>query len=445
MLRPTLALALALTACNGGGSTSTDTPATDPTGDTTATAPTGDDTAATDDTTTPTGDDSGDPALCGNGQLDPGEDCDGALLDDKQCVDVDPSRPTGELACAATCSFDVSGCDADLESAVIALNEVSAKGATEGPYADKGDAIEIFNAGMSAADLSGWKLSDDPAFPIDKTYVFPPGSTLAPGAYFVLLTLDAGTGEGDFPFGISTSKEETLTLADASSVTIDQLIVQGADATVSYCRLPDGTGAWQLCDLTLGTANVAASATCGDGVLGGTEPCDGDELGGQTCEALGFPGGALACTAACVLDTSKCESASEVALNELESTDDQIELHNAGAADVDISGWILTDDVVDANYDPAADDEKLVFAAGTSIAAGEFLVVPAGDLPGQHPFGLSGSGDAVTLLDADLGLVSQVAYASGQAAQSYCRIPDGPGGAWVANCQPTFGAANKGP
>ena len=424
-----LALALLISPACGGGSGTTD--------DTTASSSS---TATSTATDTPTG-----AAFCGDGAHDEGEDCDGDDLADKTCATLDAMWSGGTLACSADCKFVTSACESDPGAPQVALNEVTSKGASDGPFADKGDAIELTNVGAETIDLTGWKLSDDPAFPIDKTYVFPPGSTLAPGAYFVLLTLDAGTGEGDFPFGISTSKEETLTLADASSVTIDQLIVQGADATVSYCRLPDGTGEWQLCDLTLGTANVAASATCGDGVLGGTEPCDGDELGGQTCEALGFPGGALACTAACVLDTSKCESASEVALNELESTDDQIELHNAGAADVDISGWILTDDVVDANYDPAADDEKLVFAAGTSIAAGEFLVVPAGDLPGQHPFGLSGSGDAVTLLDADLGLVSQVAYASGQAAQSYCRIPDGPGGAWVANCQPTFGAANKGP
>ena len=37
------------------------------------------------------------------------------------------------------------------------------------------------------------------------------------------------------------------------------------------------------------------------------EPCDGKDLGGMTCERLGFRGGALACTAACALDTSGCD------------------------------------------------------------------------------------------------------------------------------------------
>jgi hypothetical protein len=38
-----------------------------------------------------------------------------------------------------------------------------------------------------------------------------------------------------------------------------------------------------------------------------SDPCDGKDLGGLTCERLGFAGGALACTAACELDTSACE------------------------------------------------------------------------------------------------------------------------------------------
>ena len=158
---------------------------------------------------------------------------------------------------------------------------------------------------------------------------------------------------GDFPFGISASKEETMTLADQGGVMVDQLIVQGADAEVSYCRLPDGTGAWQTCDLTLGGPNVSASMTCGDGKIDGTEICDGAELGGATCQGLGFKGGTLVCSSSCVLDASMCDSGSMVVINELESVEDQVEIHNAGAAAVDISGWILTDDDVDANYDAA--------------------------------------------------------------------------------------------
>ncbi|HEY0134729.1 MAG TPA: lamin tail domain-containing protein [Nannocystis sp.] len=428
-----LSLLLLTIACGDAGSqTTADTPATgsDSSGDTPTT-----------DATTPTTGSSGEQGECGDGKLDAGEVCDGADLGGKQCADLD--FLAGTLACAGDCgSFDVSGCEQDPSAALVVLNEVSAKGASEGPYADKGDAIELYNAGGATAELAGWKLSDDPTFPIEKTYVFPPGSSLAPEAYLVLVVYDEVTMTGDLPFGISTTKEETITLTNAADEMADQLIVQGADATVSYCRVPDGTGAWQGCDLTLGGPNLSASQTCGDGKIDGTEVCDGAALDGATCQSLGFTGGTLACAGTCTLDASMCDSGSEVAINELEATDDQIEIHNAGGAAVDISGWILTDDEVDANYDPAADPERLVFPDASSLAAKEFLVVAKGMLAGQHPFGLGATGDTVTLLDADLKVISQVTYADGQAATSFCRTPDGPTGMWAADCVPTLGSAN---
>ncbi len=420
----------------------------------------GDDTGATSMAATSTGDvpTTGGPSAtmpadtdegaCGDGQVGAGEMCDGDDLGGKQCADVDAAFIGGALACADNCgSFDASGCEVDPAAALVAINEVTSKGATDGPYAGMGDAIELVNVGGKAADLSGWQLSDDPTLPPEKTYVFPPGSSLAPGDFLVLVTFDDVMMLGDFPFGISDSKEETLTLADQSGNTMDVLTFAGAAAVVSYCRLPDGTGAWQSCDATFGASNVVASSTCGDGEIGGAEQCDGDELGEQTCVGLdlGFTGGTLACGDACTFDASMCVSDSPVVINELESTDDQIELYNAGNAPVDLSGWILTDDAVDQNYDPAADLEKLVFSAQTSLAAKQFLVVTKGNRPGQHPFGLGTDGDTVTLVQPNLTVIDQVTYGLDEAAASYCRLPDGPGGAWTVGCVPTLGAPNEAP
>ncbi len=418
---------VALATCNSGGQ-ATESAGSSDTGD-----------ASSSGSTTPTGG-----AVCGDEQLNGDEVCDGAELGDKQCADLE-GFVGGALACAADCrDLDVSGCEADPLAARVVLNEVASKGVQTGPYADMGDAIELYNAGGGEADLTGWKLSDDPTFPLEKTYVFPPGSTLKGGAYLVLVEIDAVTLVGQLPFGISSSNEETLTLASASDMMADQLIVQGADATVSYCRLPDGTGAWQTCDQSFGGANAAASSTCGDAKIEAPEDCDGAELGGKTCAGLdlGFDGGTLACSAKCTLDASMCTSDSTVTINELESIGDKIELHNAGAAAVDISGWILTDALVGPTYVPAADAEKLVFPAATSLAAGEFLAIAKGELPSQHPFGLAAGGDTVSLLRGDLSVAAQVSYGDQAAAISFCRLPDGPTGAWTADCTPTFGATN---
>lgn len=56
-----------------------------------------------------------------------------------------------------------------------------------------------------------------------------------------------------------------------------------------------------------GCVNQCELATCGDGHLWvGTEECEGTDLGGATCEDMGFAGGDLSCAANCELDTSAC-------------------------------------------------------------------------------------------------------------------------------------------
>jgi len=46
---------------------------------------------------------------------------------------------------------------------------------------------------------------------------------------------------------------------------------------------------------------------CGDSQINGNEQCDGSQLGGQTCQSRGFDGGTLGCIAgSCVFDTSGC-------------------------------------------------------------------------------------------------------------------------------------------
>ena len=54
-------------------------------------------------------------------------------------------------------------------------------------------------------------------------------------------------------------------------------------------------------------ANSGGQSVCGNGVLEDGEECDGSDLGGATCQSMGFTGGGeLSCTASCTLDTSGC-------------------------------------------------------------------------------------------------------------------------------------------
>ncbi|MFO7566504.1 MAG: hypothetical protein R6X02_27930 [Enhygromyxa sp.] len=56
-----------------------------------------------------TGDGDGEPAGCGNGVVDPGEQCDGGNLNGWSCTDL--GYAGGTLACdPVTCTYDASGC-----------------------------------------------------------------------------------------------------------------------------------------------------------------------------------------------------------------------------------------------------------------------------------------------------------------------------------------------
>ena len=69
-------------------------------------------------------------------------------------------------------------------------------------------------------------------------------------------------------------------------------------------------GAYCVCDPDYQpqglTCVEAPQENCGNGKLDSDEECDGDELGGKTCQDLSFQGGRLKCDANCRFDTSEC-------------------------------------------------------------------------------------------------------------------------------------------
>ncbi len=425
--RRSLALALALAlagalACRGSGSATDDATATDPSGDETAGA-------------------------CGDGVAGADEACDGTDLAGQACADL-PGLHEGTLACTATCTLDTTGCTADPSAAAVRLSEIVSSPVPDGAYAGATDAVELYNTGTAPADLSGARLSDDLLLADGEAYTLPDGTILEAGARLVLVRQDDATGQGDFPFGISSDAFETLILVDVTGTTIDTTMLLGSDAVISWCRLPDGDGPWQRCRQTLGEPNAAAD--CGNGTRDADEACDGADLGAlASCDDLAAGlDGALACTPDCTLDTSGCSvvPSTGLVLDELSSSgDDPVEILNAGDTELDLEGYVLTDELtaLTGPYDPEVDLEELALPAGTVLPPGERLVVLRGTAPNEHPFGLGAGGDSVALLDPALVVVDFVRYADGEAATSYCRLPDGPDGAWTAGCTPTPGLPNR--
>lgn len=82
---------------------------------------------------------------------------------------------------------------------------------------------------------------------------------------------------------------------DATDAVVSQDATVLTDATVQDGTVPDGS-------------TDAVVSICGNGVVTGTEQCDGQDFGVLTCGTFGFVHGALMCNSACAVDTSGCSN-----------------------------------------------------------------------------------------------------------------------------------------
>jgi len=275
-------------------------------------------------------------------------------------------------------------------AAQVVLNEVESSGGAPGDWA------ELYNAGTTTADVSGFRFKDNDdshAF-----YVIPAGTTIPAGGYLVL-------EEAAFGFGLGGAETARL-YAPSGDAPIDSY-AWTAHAPTTYGRCPNGTGAFATTTtVTKGTANDCSVTVPDGGVDGGT---DGGVDGGTD-------GGAAA----------------QVVLNEVESSGgapgDWAELYNAGTTTADVSGFRFKDnDDTHAFY---------VIPAGTTIPPGGFLVLE------EAAFGFGLGGAETARLYAPTGDAPIDSYAwTAHAPTTYGRCPDGTG-AFSTTTTSTKGTAN---
>ena len=119
---------------------------------------------------------------------------------------------------------------------------------------------------------------------------------------------------------------------------------------------------------------------------------------------------------------------------------DFIELYNAGSAEVDLSGWGLSDKA-DKPY-------KFKFADGTKLGAGKYLVVFCDKTAAETDasiagFGMSGNGETITLTDKDGTPAYTLEFGSIASDKSWSQYPDG-SGEWFETAM-TAGKTNVAP
>jgi hypothetical protein len=290
------------------------------------------------------------------------------------------SLPAG-AACGE--ALACSGSSAECLPARIVVNEVESNGGTPGDW------VELYNAGATPVDVSGWRFKDN-----DDThaYAIPSGTSLPAGGYFVL-------EEAAFGFGLGGADSARL-FGPTGTTPIDSH-TWTAHAASTYGRCPNGTGSF-----TSTPSSKAAANDC-------TPPADGGVGDGGSDGGVG-DGGTDGGTDGGAGDGG----VAQVVLNEIESNGgtpgDWVELYNAGSAAADVSGWRFKD----------GDDTHAFYTipTGTQIASGGYFVLEEA----AFGFGLGGADSA--RLFGPTGTTPIDSYAwTAHAASTYGRCPNGTG------------------
>jgi hypothetical protein len=145
-------------------------------------------------------------------------------------------------------------------NAQVRINEYSASNLNqfEDDYGKHEDWIEIYNAGSSAVDVSGWWLSDDDEEV--KKWAIPAGAILEAGSH-LLVWCDGrdSHGNGHYHAGFKltqTKGSETLVLAQPNGNITDLVEPVRTHLGHSVCRHTDGGAAWYICtEPTPGASN----------------------------------------------------------------------------------------------------------------------------------------------------------------------------------------------
>ena len=259
------------------------------------------------------------------------------------------------------------------------------RGAPNEPFRDRGvrlneiqcrgdEWVELHNMGAEAVALGGWAVADELA-DVAQRMVLPDELVIEPGGFALVAP------EGGLPFGIGCVGD-TVWLVDAGGAPVDSASPDDPPEGAGWGRLPDGDGEWSSTLPTPGAANRPLIEVA-------------------------------------------------VALNEVQCRGEEwVELYNFGGEAVDLSGWFVSDL-------PEDQARRHVVPDGTSIGAGDWLVLPA---DGELPFRIGCDGDAVVLVHERGQLVDRVVLAEPREGATMGRLPDGRG-EWVETAA-TRGRAN---
>ena len=307
---------------------------------------------------------------------------------------------------------------------------------------------------LSDIDARDNAVIDSVDFPAQTTDISYGRSPEGTGSFQALATASPGRATPTVP-EIAISADGPVTEGGTATFTLTASPAPTADIVVTVA-VTQGTGDDYLPTTLPTSVTLAAGAT--ETTLSVAIPDDTtDEPNGvltvTVTSGTGYTVSATAGSASLTIrDDDVTPATSAVVINELMASnstildpqgdaDDWIELKNTGPTALDLSGMYLSDD--------RANPLKWQFPAGTTIAAGGYLLIWAdndeGDSPGLHTnFKLSADGESVVLSDTDANgnaLIDAVDFPALGRDVSYGRTPEGSGSFRIRPAA-TPGAAN---
>ncbi len=281
----------------------------------------------------------------------------------------------------------------------LVINEVLARNTTQIIDGKVSDLIELHNAGANAVNLAGLSVTDDPAQP--RKFVFPPGTTIGPGEYLLLIAANGETPGRIYTGFALNDAGEGVYLYDrpANGGRLLDSVVFGLQLPdFSIGRLADGT--WGLTQPTFGAANRAQAV--------------GDPFQLRINEWLAASGEIF--------------------------QQDFIEIYNTDPVPVALGGLALSSS-------PISSPRQSIIPALSFIAGrGWQSFVADGDSSAgadQVNFNLPSEGGWIGLAATNGTMIDMVVYVSQFPDITQGRSPDG-GATFVSFNQPTPGAGNPG-
>lgn len=266
------------------------------------------------------------PEDCGNGQLDPGEFCDGNALGGATCQQVGDFSG-GTLSCTDQCTFDTTACNpSDDQGATCGDGEVNQPGEQcdgddYGPVDACTDYTNFVGGNLDCTDSCELDTSGCVDVPTCGNGEINEGEDCEPGLFG---EIDACTDYEEFTGGQLRCDPNTCQL-DTSQCTEAPTCGNGRIDPGETCdgdNFGNLTGACtdydnsftggdlsctDSCQISTDTCQGVPGGTCGDGVLNVGEECESGNFGNiAACSDIPeFTGGELSCTN-CELDTSQC-------------------------------------------------------------------------------------------------------------------------------------------